>query len=56
MEIIFGLLLASIGIPLFVLGVRMFIKSNGWFYLIKAVLVIMVGLVMFGASLDPLGF
>jgi hypothetical protein len=56
METLFGLLLALIGIPLFVLGVRMFIKSDGWFYLTKAALVTIIGLIMFVASLDPLGF
>ncbi len=56
METLLGLLLALIGIPLFILGIRMFIKSDGWFYLIKAVLVIIIGSMLFGVSLEPLGF
>ena len=55
MEIFIGLLLAILGVPLFVAGISMFIKSDGWFPLIKAVLVIIVGSILSLVSLAFLG-
>lgn len=54
MEIFFGLLLALLGAFLLFVGVRQFVKSNGWLFLTKAILVILTGLLFLGISVDPL--
>jgi glucose dehydrogenase len=52
MNIFVGLIIAVIGLALLGLGIKMFIKSDAWFYLFKAILVILLGLVIFGLSFD----
>lgn len=47
-----GLLL--IGTALFFLGIKMFAVSDNWFYLVKSVLVTLVGLVLLGVSIGEL--
>jgi len=46
MEILIGLVLAVLGIPLFVFGILMFIKSDGWLFFTKALLVIILGFLL----------
>jgi hypothetical protein len=52
MNILIGIIIATAGISLSALGVKMFIKSQNWFYMFKAILVILVGLMIFGLSFD----
>lgn len=52
MAILIGIFIAMIGISLSVLGIRMFIKSDNWFYIFKSILVVLVGLIIFGLSFD----
>jgi hypothetical protein len=47
-----GVLIDVIGILLAGLGIKMFIKSENWFFIFKAMLVILVGLIIFGFSFD----
>lgn len=51
MEIILGLVFLPVGVYLTYLGIKMFIDSDGWFYLVKAILVTLIGgFVLIGAS------
>ena len=52
MEFIFGVCLLLAGGALSLLGIKMFIKSEGWFLLFKALIVIMVGFTMFATSFE----
>ncbi len=60
MEILIGLVLAILGIPLLVFGILMFIKSDGWLFFTKALLVILIGLLLSTTSFvflsDGFGF
>jgi|AntAceMinimDraft_5_1070358.scaffolds.fasta_scaffold03734_7 hypothetical protein len=56
MEFVFGLVVIILGASLTGLGIKMFIQSDGWFYIFKASIVVIVGLVIFGASFDVLGW
>jgi predicted tellurium resistance membrane protein TerC len=50
MELVLGLLFMPFGIYLGFIGVKMFINSDGWFYLFKAVIVFLIGFMVIGSS------
>jgi hypothetical protein len=53
MEIILGLIFLPVGVYLTYLGIKMFIDSDGWFYLVKAILVSLIGLVILLSASVP---
>ena len=46
--------LLVLGVMLLYVGVKLFIKSDNFFLLVKSILVIVAGLIIFGVSFDPL--
>jgi len=50
MEIILGLLFMPLGIYIGFIGIKMFINSDGWFCLFKAIIVFFIGFGIIGSS------
>lgn len=52
MEFILGIIILILGGVLASLGIKMFVKSEGWFYLFKALIVILLGIALVGSSFE----